>query len=124
MVTSGSKTYSQTSTVLTTATSTPTGAVASSGDSASPSGVTDPQKKIIIGVVVGVGGALLLGGLAVVAWRLWGKRRNAGEENDILMGGPGAGHEKTSSVDNNSPFKSTLDQYHTPAGRLNTASNF
>ena len=124
MTTSGTKVFSQASTVLTTATSTPTGVVSTSNDSTGPPGLSPTNKKTIIGVVVGVGGALILGGLAMVAWRIWGKNRNASEENDILMGGGGAGHEKKSSVDNRSPFKSTLDQYHNPAGRLNTASNF
>lgn len=82
------------------------------------------QKNTIIGAVVGVGGALLLGALAFVAWRIWGKKKNNGDDDDDLMGNNGRGHEQTSSVGDNSPFKSTLDQYHNPAGRVNAASNF
>ena len=48
------------------------------------------------------------------------------DDDDELVGsGLGSGtHEKTSSAGDNSPFKSTLDQYHNPAGPVNTASNF
>ena len=80
-------------------------------------------------MVVGIGGAIILGGLAVVAWRIWGRKRHAGDDdNDLMDSHPGSSsHEKTSSVNDNSPFKSTLDQYHTPhspPGPVNTASNF
>ncbi|KAL8745600.1 MAG: hypothetical protein Q9190_002283 [Brigantiaea leucoxantha] len=89
------------------------------------SGLDSSQKRIVIGVVVGVGGALLLGGLAVVAWRIWGRRRHdAGEENDLMDSQLGSSGEKRSSVSGQSPFRSTLDQYHNPAGPVNTASNF
>ena len=83
-----------------------------------------PQtRNIVIGVAVGVGGALILGALLVVFLRLR-RKRNASEDADELMGGGGRyGHEKTGSVDN-SPFKSTLDQYHNPAGRVNQSANF
>ena len=80
-------------------------------------------------MVVGIGGAIILGGLAVVAWRIWGRKRHVGDDdNDLMDSHPGSSsHEKTSSVNDNSPFKSTLDQYHTPhgpPGPVNTASNF
>ena len=76
----------------------------------------------MIGVVVGVGGALILGGVAFVLLRLYRQRQNRGDEDDILMGGAGAGHEKNSHDRN--PFRNNLDQYHNPAGQVNTASNF
>ncbi|KAI4212526.1 MAG: hypothetical protein LQ351_004778 [Letrouitia transgressa] len=92
------------------------------------SGLDDSQKRIIIGVVVGIGGAILLGGIAVVTWRIWGrKRHNVDEDNDLVDSVPGSSgreHEKTSSISGHSPFRSTLDQYHKPAGPVNTASNF
>jgi hypothetical protein len=73
--------------------------------------------------VAGIGGAALLGGLAYVAWRIWGNRKSTLDEDDDLMGTSAHGHKVTDSADN-SPFKSTLDQYHNPAGRVNAAANF
>lgn len=97
-------------------------------DSSGPNspGLEPSQKRTIIGVVVGIGGAILLGGLAVVAWRIWGRRKISADENHELMDSqPGSSSlEKRSSVSGNSPFRSTLDQYHNPAGPVNTASNF
>ena len=105
-----------------------TGAPGLSGSSGSSgsSGLSSASKKIIGGVVGGVGGAILLGGLAVVVWRIWGrKRRSAYEDNDLIDSQQGSsGREKSSSVSGHTPFRSTLDQYHNPAGPVNTASNF
>lgn len=78
-------------------------------------------KGTIIGVVVGIGGAILLGALAVVAWRIWGRKGKIDDEDDMFGNAPE--ERKTSSISGQSPFKSTLDQYHNP-GPVNTASNF
>ena len=90
-------------------------------DSEGSSGLSSKSKKIIGGVVGGVGGAILLGGLAVVAWRLWGRRRrNQIDDGDLIGPQPGSsGKEKRSSASD--PFRSNLDQTHAP---VNTASNF
>ena len=90
------------------------------------SGLDESQKRIVIGVVVGIGGAILLGGIAVVAWRVWGRKgKAADDDNDLMDSHPGSsGHEKRSSVSGQSPFRSTLDQYHHQPGPVNTASNF
>lgn len=78
-------------------------------------------------MVVGVGGAILVGGLALVIWRI-NKKRNAqyGDDDDDLMSGTAVGsgpREKAPSPGmGGTPFKSTLDQYHT--GPVNAASNF
>ncbi|KAL8971381.1 MAG: hypothetical protein Q9183_001084 [Haloplaca sp. 2 TL-2023] len=90
------------------------------------SGLDGSQKRIVIGVVVGIGGAILLGGIAVVAWRVWGRKgKAADDDNDLMDSHPGSsGHEKRSSVSGQSPFRSTLDQYHHQPGPVNTASNF
>ncbi|MCJ1429501.1 hypothetical protein MMC29_007416 [Sticta canariensis] len=98
----------------------------SDDNSSNSPGLETSQKRVIVGVVVGVGGAILLGGLAVVAWRIWGRRKHSAEEGHELMDSqPGSSSlEKRSSVSDNSPFRSTLDQYHNPAGPVNTASNF
>lgn len=89
-------------------------------------GLEPAQKRLIIGVVVGVGGAILMGGLAIVAWRIWGKRKEpADDDHELIDSLPGSSsHEKNNSLTGNSPFRSTLDQYHKPAGPVNTASNF
>jgi len=77
-------------------------------------------------VVVGIGGAILLAGLAIVAFRIWGRRRHDVDEDD-LMTDPASAKEKSSGSVGGStplnPFKKTLDQYHNP-GPVNTASNF
>src|SRR5579862_7932273 len=102
---------------VTTSTSFP--GISSSAESSGSSGLSSEQKKIIIGVVVGVGGFVILVGMALVAWRVWGRKKQPLEDDDRVhtatpdaRTGPGG-----------SPFKSTLDQYHNP-GTVNTASNF
>jgi len=84
-------------------------------------------RNTIIGVCVGVGGAIILAGLFAVAWRVWGKKRRgeAAEADGLMMdNGRGFGHEKSSSVSGANPFQSTLESYHNPANNVNTASNF
>lgn len=79
--------------------------------------------------MVGVGGAILIAGVAFVAWRIWGRnRRNAdNDEDDLMSAGTAVGsnqREKAPSPTSGStPFRSTLDQYHNP-GPVNAASNF
>ena len=99
------------------------GLVGSSGGSGS-SGISSSTKRVIGGVVGGIGGFILLGGIAVVVWRIWGRKRRSGyDENDPMDSQPGSsGREKRSSVSGHSPFRSTLDQYHSQP--VNTASNF
>jgi len=86
-------------------------------------------KITVIGVVVGVGGAIVLGGLFIVAWRIWGRKKSS-DEGDGLMGFQtgSAGHEKTGSVGGTAqanPFQSTLENYHNPARtNVNASSNF
>jgi hypothetical protein len=116
-----------------TTTSTPAAEATSpslNGDSksSSGSGVSSSDRKIIIGVVVGVGGAIVLGVLAVVIWRIHKKRSEQyNDDDDDLMGGTAVGsgpREKAPSpAQSGTPFRSTLDQYHNP-GPVNAASNF
>ncbi|KAE8411251.1 hypothetical protein BDV36DRAFT_90783 [Aspergillus pseudocaelatus] len=93
------------------------------------SGLSSNQKKTIIGVVVGVGGAILIGALGVVAWRIHARKRNAhdnDEATDLMSGtavGSGVREKAPSPGAGGTPFKSTLDQYHNP-GPVNAASNF
>ncbi|KAL2042193.1 hypothetical protein N7G274_004681 [Stereocaulon virgatum] len=126
---SGSSTFSSVQTTsrvvdAAAATSGAPGLVGGNGGSGS-SGISSSTKKTIGGVIGGVGGAILLGGLAIVAWRIWGRKRRSGhDENDPMDSQPGSsGREKRSSVSGHSPFRSTLDQYH-QAQPVNTASNF
>ncbi|KAJ5514124.1 Mid2-like cell wall stress sensor [Penicillium fimorum] len=97
------------------------------GDKSSgSSGVSASDKKIIIGVVVGVGGAILIGAVGLVFWRIHKKRSEQYGDEDDLMGGTAVGsgpREKAPSPAGNTPFKNTLDQYHNP-GPVNAASNF
>lgn len=98
----------------------------SSGGSGS-SGLSESSKKVVIGVVVGVGGAIVIGVIALVFWRVWGRRRNrdATDEDDLMSAGTavGAGSREKAASPAGTPFKSTLDQYHNP-GPVNAASNF
>ncbi|KAL8660488.1 MAG: hypothetical protein Q9202_006483 [Teloschistes flavicans] len=133
VTTSGSSTLTNTLTtngLVPVSTSTDVSASSPSLDAnhsgSSKSGLDSSQKRIIIGVVVGIGGAILLGGIAVVAWRVRGRKgRSSDENNDLMDSQPGSsGREKRSSVSGQSPFRSTLDQYHHQNRPVNTASNF
>jgi len=65
-----------------------------------------------------VGGAILLGGIALVAWRLWGKKKRQRVPQDDFMGSGGDSIAKETR-------DSDLDRYHQPVGGpVNTASNF
>ena len=104
--------------------STATPGLASSG-SGQASGMTTQTRNTVIGVVVGVGGAIILGGLALVAWRIWGRKKHQ-EENDGLMDyGSTAEKPETAggSMATRTPFQSTLESYHAPT-QVNTAANF
>ncbi|KAK0749541.1 hypothetical protein B0T18DRAFT_389110 [Schizothecium vesticola] len=103
-------------------TSTATAALA--GKTSSPSGMSPQTRNTVIGVVVGVGGAIILGGLAFVAWRIWGRKKGA-DENDNLMDYPSGTAEKpaTGNTIGGTPFQSTLESYHAPT-QVNQAKNF
>ncbi|KAL2261775.1 hypothetical protein VTK26DRAFT_3386 [Humicola hyalothermophila] len=97
--------------------------LADNGNSNQESGMSPQTRNTVIGVVVGVGGAIILGGLAFVAWRIWGRKKPQ-EENDVLMD-YSSGVEKPDtggSMGGRTPFQSTLESYHTPTP--NTAANF
>ncbi|KAF1814676.1 hypothetical protein P152DRAFT_448002 [Eremomyces bilateralis CBS 781.70] len=94
-VTRTSEMISSTLAASTTGFATVTGAPAvNSGDGAEPSsGLSSDKKKIIGGVVGGVGGAILLGGIAIVAWRLWGKKKQRWDEDEVWTTGRAEGDE-------------------------------
>merc|ERR1711964_112416 len=126
---SGSTFSSLASSTVTSTLPTATADLTEDGSSSS-SGMSSKTRNTIIGVVVGIGGAALLAGLGVVAYRIWGRRKNS-DESDGLMSFGNTGHEKTGSVSaagttSTSPFQSTLENYHAPArnGNVNASSNF
>ncbi|KAK9440371.1 Mid2-like cell wall stress sensor [Metarhizium brunneum] len=123
--TNGSKT------VLSSTTRTTSTPGLTSGDGET-TGMSTKTRNTVIGVVVGVGGAIVLGALGLVAWRIWGRKKHS-EENDGLMAydmsatggmekserGSSAGGAHTQR----SPFQSTLENYHQP-GQVTASSNF
>ncbi|CZT10722.1 uncharacterized protein RCO7_11630 [Rhynchosporium graminicola] len=126
---SGSTFMSLASATVTSDLPTSTAELNKDGKPTSDTGMSTKTRSTIIGVVVGIGGAIILAGLGFVAYRIWGRRKNA-DENDGLMFG-NTGHEKTGSLSaagatNASPFTSTLEDYHNPArnGNVNASSNF
>ncbi|KAI0476253.1 hypothetical protein GGR56DRAFT_641851 [Xylariaceae sp. FL0804] len=125
---SGHTTVSSSAAVVTT-----TPSLSGSSGSSDNSGISTGTKHTIIGVTVGVGGAIILAVAGVLFWRLRSKRRSQ-EENEELVsyghgfGGPGTA-EKTEPAGpvgagpGRSPFQSTLESYHAPT-QTNAASNF
>ena len=87
------------------------------------SNLSDHAKKVIGGVVGGIGGAILIGGLAFVAWRLWGKKKAAQEEPDEVWGGSRPDSIETAKRSSGMPDY-TNQGYHNPGGAINTSSNF
>ncbi|KAJ1335642.1 Mid2 like cell wall stress sensor [Microdochium nivale] len=86
------------------------------------------NKNVIIGVCVGVGGAIVLAVAGVLYWRLRNKRRQEVDQDELQSFGTGYGPpstaEKSEGTSNTrSPFQSTLESYHAPT-QTNTASNF
>ena len=93
------------------------------------SNLSDNAKQIIGGVVGGIGGAILVGGLAFVAWRLWGKKKAAArEEPDEVWGGSRPDSIETAKRSSGMPSYggdiSRGDGYSNPNGAINTSSNF
>ncbi|KAM6523636.1 hypothetical protein FSOLCH5_004251 [Fusarium solani] len=131
-------------TMTTTSVTTSTPGLSSDGSDSS-SGMSPKTRNTVIGVVVGVGGAIVVGALAVVAWRIWGRKKH-NDEADGLMDfnetNNSSGHginstngayhavEKTEPASigsaggpGRSPFQATLDNYHQPT-QVNASSNF
>ncbi|KFY35030.1 hypothetical protein V494_06267 [Pseudogymnoascus sp. VKM F-4513 (FW-928)] len=87
-------------------------------------GMSSQTKKTVIGVVVGIGGAIFVALIFIVFWKFWGRRRSARraqEDDALMMTSPGEKGE-TSSTTN--PFQSTLESYHAPQRPVNASSNF
>ncbi|KAK9372705.1 uncharacterized protein V1513DRAFT_451617 [Lipomyces chichibuensis] len=103
---------------LSTASPTPTFASSSTNNSVNGSSLSSSQKRIVIGVVVGVGGAIVLGILAYIFYLSWLRKRGAGAGRTSAFGT--AGLAMIEEEDATDPFRSTLDRYHQP----NHAANF
>ncbi|PBP24912.1 putative cell wall protein [Diplocarpon rosae] len=125
---SGSVFSSVASSTITTELPAGTAALNSDGSEKS-SGMSTKTRNTIIGVVVGIGGAIILGGLAIVAFRIWGRKRKNDESDGLMEFGEHSRHEKTGSGSvpgGTNPFQSTLENYHNPArnGNVNASANF
>jgi uncharacterized membrane protein YebE (DUF533 family) len=84
------------------------------------SNLSTSSKKVIGGVVGGIGGAIVIGGIALVAWRLWGKKKGQQlPQDDYDAGRDSVIQEKRRS---SQPFQT--NSYQNPNGAVNTASNF
>lgn len=111
------------------------GSLATATPSSEPSqGLSSKDRSIVIGVAVGVGGFLLVAGVAFACWKL--KRGGSGSSSRVSHhSGGGAfsdddgssstslGGKKRRSMDSDM-FRANIDQYHAPAARPNTAANF
>lgn len=95
------------------------------GSGGSGNGLSESNKKVIGGVVGGVGGALLLGGIALVFWRMKKRQNKVTVDDDDLNLNTGAAlGDKPQNGTGPTPFQSNLEQYHNPGGRPNAAANF
>lgn len=109
--------------------------VAGGGNGSSSNGLSSSTKAIIGGVVGGIGGAIVLGALAVVAWRLWGRKGAGKEEDDDLMSSHydsnsekpmSSGTISHSGMTNSGYSGGEVDRYNAPHLNVptNAASNF
>lgn len=99
-----------------------------SGDGSNgSSGLSSSSKKVIGGVVGGVGGAIILGGIGLVIWRVWGRKRAAPEDDNLMGGGNSAMLTKEERISHggSTSISDGLERYRDPAQHnVNTASNF
>lgn len=91
-------------------------------------GMTPQTRSTVIGVVVGLGGAIVLAGVAFLVFRLYRKRQPEEADGLIDYNSGYTAAEKSdvassTSQTGRSPFQSTLESYHAPT-QVNTASNF
>lgn len=105
-------------------TSTPPPSLANDKNSEkSGGGMSKQTRNTVIGVVVGVGGAIILAGLGIVAWRIWGRKRHSDEADNLMEYNDAGKPEVGGSMVGRTPFQSTLESYHAPT-HVNQASNF
>lgn len=119
-------------TMTTTSRTTHTASLNDDDSSDGDGGLSPKTRNTVIGVVVGVGGAIVIGALAIVAWRIWGRKKNTEESDTLMTDYSPAGQEKVAPDSSaggstvgaqRSPFQTTLENYHQPAP-VNASSNF
>lgn len=88
--------------------------------------MSSSSKSIIGGVVGGVGGAILLGAIAIIFWRRHKKnQRNSGAYDDVHSGDTAVAERKTTpSSSGLADDSSHMDRYTAPQTRPNAAANF
>jgi hypothetical protein len=76
--------------------------------------------------VGGIGGVILLGGIALVCWRIWGRKRTERSAYDDVRSGDTAvaGEHKSTSSTGMADDESHLDRYTQQHARPNAAANF
>jgi len=113
--------------VTTTIGSVTTPGPASTGGSGGSSGLSPTSKKVIGGVVGGIAGAVVLAGIALVCWRLWGRDKyDPNQDLDFATGtgqglGPSPGGAE--KVANLAQDEAHADRYTSPP-KPNAAANF
>jgi hypothetical protein len=108
------------------AASTPTPGLENGSGSSSGGGLSSKDKAIVGGVIGGIAGAVLLAGIALVCWRLWGRRRYDPDQDLDFAAGTGqglgtspGGAEKTNLAQD----EAHADRYAGPP-KPNAAANF
>lgn len=100
-------------------------------DGGGSEGMSKETRNIVIGVVVGVGGAIVIGALAFVVFRIRNRKRAAEAPDHYAtmepMDKPDSAHAPSGSMGMGgparNPFQSTLETYHAPT-HVNASSNF
>jgi hypothetical protein len=100
------------------------GVLGSQNSGGGSSGLSQSSKKIIGGVVGGIGGAILLAGIAFACWRIWGRDKyNPDDDLDYATGtGQGLG-SSGADKQNLASDEAHADRY-TGTVRPNAAANF
>lgn len=94
-------------------------------DSSGSSGSISPHTQAIIGGVVGgVGGAILIAGLAFAAWRIWGRKKGNRLPQDDYYAGQEESYQKEDNTDGLERYRIHGETGTQPATSVNAASNF
>ena len=78
----------------------------------------------------GIGGAIVLGALALVAWRIWGRKKSNPDEDNLMRASPyqsggGVVTETRHSHGGSTVYSNGLERYGQGGQRdVNAASNF
>jgi hypothetical protein len=104
-------------------------ALTGSNSSGGSSGLSDSSKKIIGGVVGGIGGVALLAGILFVAFRYWNRDRYNPDDDLDFAAGTGQALSNSGATKEGSTLASDDahgDRYNTmsSSGRPNAAANF